>query len=166
MKKCDFCDKETNNPRFCSRSCAAKKTNKESIKRKKSKKCKCGTFILSNRKNCATCKGMETEAIKDLTLEDYQNSMSAVGKHPSWKHAQIRQFCRYWNKELKKLPCQRKNCAYSLHVELCHVRAIADFPPTTTLREVNDPKNIRVLCPNCHWEFDNFVIDLEDLNRR
>ena len=46
---------------------------------------------------------------------------------------------------------------------MCHIKAIKDFDDNTTLGEVNDPKNIVVLCPNHHWEFDNDKLSLSDI---
>jgi hypothetical protein len=65
----------------------------------------------------------------------------------------VRKFNRDWNAKLASLPCA--HCGYAKHVELAHIRAVADFPDTATLGEVNAPDNVLPLCPNCHWEFDN-----------
>lgn len=48
-------------------------------------------------------------------------------------------------------------CGYSRHVEICHIRAISDFPVDTKILVVNSLYNLMYLCPNCHWEFDNMV---------
>ena len=47
------------------------------------------------------------------------------------------------------------NCGYDKHVELAHIKAVADFDDDTLLSVVNSPDNVLSLCPNCHWEFDN-----------
>lgn len=49
--------------------------------------------------------------------------------------------------------CSR--CNFSLHVEVCHVKSVSSFPKDTLLSVVNDINNLIVLCPNCHWKFDN-----------
>jgi hypothetical protein len=41
------------------------------------------------------------------------------------------------------------------HVEICHRKAISEFPKDTLIIEVNNRNNVLFLCPNCHWEFDN-----------
>jgi hypothetical protein len=46
-------------------------------------------------------------------------------------------------------------CGYSKHVEVCHIKDIADFPDTATIEEINQESNVIGLCPNHHWEFDN-----------
>lgn len=48
-----------------------------------------------------------------------------------------------------------EECGYSKFVEVCHVRAVKDFPSTATLEEINAPENLKLLCPNCHWEHDH-----------
>lgn len=65
----------------------------------------------------------------------------------------VRKFNREWNKDMIMLPCA--HCGYAKHVQLAHIKAVADFPDTATMAEINAPSNVLPLCPNCHWEFDN-----------
>lgn len=54
MNKCQSCDKETTNPRFCSRSCSAILTGKEHPRRQRTKKCKfCSSLITSDKTFCS-----------------------------------------------------------------------------------------------------------------
>ncbi|MDX5461275.1 HNH endonuclease [Micromonospora tulbaghiae] len=46
-------------------------------------------------------------------------------------------------------------CGYDLHVDICHIRDVADFPPTATVAEVNARNNLVALDKRCHWEFDH-----------
>jgi len=46
-------------------------------------------------------------------------------------------------------------CGYSKHVEIAHKRAVADFPVTATVGEINNLENLMSLCPNHHWEHDH-----------
>lgn len=48
-----------------------------------------------------------------------------------------------------------EECGYDKHVEVCHIKSISSFPLDTYLSVINSPDNLRLLCPNCHWEFDN-----------
>jgi hypothetical protein len=73
-------------------------------------------------------------------------------------------FCRTWNRDLTKLPCQV--CGYSLHIELAHIKSVSSFDANTQLGIVNAPSNILVLCPNHHWEFDNGKLTLEQIPAR
>lgn len=45
-------------------------------------------------------------------------------------------------------------CGYSKYVEVCHLRAVKDFPLDAPMAEVNAPSNLRYMCPNCHVEYD------------
>lgn len=150
---------------FCSQACAARTNNlgkqKNPPKERTCKICNITFFRTSSHrptKFCKTCwpKYQEESGRKyyeELTIGDYRNRESVSGKHPSWVHAHIRSFARSWHAELTKLPCEV--CGYDKHIELCHVRPISSFPDSALLKEVNSRENIRVLCPNHHWELDN-----------
>lgn len=47
------------------------------------------------------------------------------------------------------------SCGYDKHYEICHIRAVSDFPDEALVEEINSIDNLMALCPNCHWEFDN-----------
>lgn len=65
----------------------------------------------------------------------------------------VRQRAR--NLALQSFPNECVKCGYSKHVETCHIKGIAHFPKTAKISEVNALSNLMLLCPNCHWEFDN-----------
>lgn len=136
---CDNCSKPTPNPRFCSRSCAASVTNQEAPKRRKQPR-------LARRRIQDI-----REAARSRTLAEVRAKIK--GQHPSWVMSYVRRWARQNLKDLLQVPCQA--CGYSKHVELCHIRPVSSFPASASLGEINDRRNIRVLCPNCHWEFDN-----------
>lgn len=46
-------------------------------------------------------------------------------------------------------------CGFNKFVEVCHIRAISDFPDETLLEVINNLNNLIYLCPNCHWELDH-----------
>lgn len=46
-------------------------------------------------------------------------------------------------------------CGYDLHVDVCHIRDVAAFPPNATLGEANATINLIALDKRCHWEFDH-----------
>lgn len=57
MAICENCGKETSNPRFCSRSCAAQKNNRGSPKRAPQGTCQsCGIAIPKSRTHCPACR--------------------------------------------------------------------------------------------------------------
>jgi hypothetical protein len=166
---CVNCNVNTKNPKFCSRSCAASYNNKLFPKRLLKKKCiKCDNLVKSYRHNQCEFHWNEyienkPEIYKNRTLKEYFEKDSLKDLHPSSKSAHIRGLANSWFKHLKLLPCA--NCDYPLHVELCHIRAISDFDENSLLREVNSIENIIQLCPNCHWELDNNLLNIEDIRR-
>lgn len=163
VNNCHHCGKETTNPKYCSKSCAAKETNKKP-KRKLKKKCsQCDSLVRNYRSNLCEYHYQQyllskRESLENLTLSDYTNRDCLKDLHPSSKFAHIRGLCRSWNKDKSKLSCY--NCGYSKHVELAHIRPLSSFSPTALIKEVNSPNNIVQLCPNCHWEFDNGLLTL------
>lgn len=44
-------------------------------------------------------------------------------------------------------------CGYD-HIQICHIKDVADFPDDATIAEINDPSNLIALCANHHREFD------------
>lgn len=48
-----------------------------------------------------------------------------------------------------------EHCGYDRYYEVCHIKAISDFPDEALVIEVNDLSNLEALCPNCHWELDH-----------
>lgn len=140
------CNNETNNPKYCSQSCSASQGNRNSPRKTKTKQCKCGQFILSNRKYCAECRNKDIT--NDLTLLEMKQRYKHL--HRSSTFVLVRNGAR---KKNKITHCQK--CGYDKHVEVCHIRPIHTFPDSAKLSEVNADDNLIVLCPNCHWEFDN-----------
>lgn len=164
FNNCLYCQQETCNPKYCSKSCSAKHTNTIYPKRKTKKKCiVCGQTVKSYRHTRCDAhqkEYLETQYdyIQELTLEFYWNKKSLVHLHSSSKNAHIRLLARSHFKDLSKKPCA--NCGYDKHVELCHIKAIKDFSPNSKIKEVNSYTNLIQLCPNCHWEFDNQLLTL------
>lgn len=156
MNNCKKCNKETINPKFCSRSCSVSYSNTQTPRRKLTRVCsKCDDIIRNYRstlceKHYKEYKYSRKEGILNQTMKEIRDKRKA--DHRSSLHAIIRGYARTWFKELTKTPCA--NCNYNKHVELCHIKAISSFPDSTLIREVNHKDNIIQLCPNCHWEFD------------
>lgn len=46
-------------------------------------------------------------------------------------------------------------CDYSIYCEVCHIKAVKDFPNSALICEINAVENLVELCPNHHWEMDN-----------
>ena len=153
---CLNCNKETNNPKFCSKSCSAIYTNKAYPKRKTKRTCiVCGDSVQTYRDSrCQVCKEEhKLNHYRNKTVGEYREKLSVKGKHPSWCHSHVRAFARSWLKHLTQQPC--RHCGYDKHVELAHIKDVASFPDDALLGEINAEGNVIPLCPNCHWEFDN-----------
>lgn len=151
---CKTCNKETKNPKFCSRSCAALYNNKDpNVRRRtKTKQCKtCSTLVYSHYTYCSDCfkaRGVDWATVSYDELR---------GKAKYQKNSRIRDLAR--RKLLKTTQKQECSvCGYDKHVHVCHKKAISDFPGTTTISEINSIDNLVYLCPNCHWEFDNNLL--------
>ena len=54
-------------------------------------------------------------------------------------------------------------CGYDKHYEVCHINDLTNQDSNKTLFEVNHPTNLIHLCPNCHWEFDNHLVDFDSI---
>jgi len=138
MVKCLCCDKLTQNLKFCSRSCSAKITNKVSKRKKQIHHCElCGKEKLNRAKICRSCIDK-----KKYTTLDHSHKYSGNC---------IRSRARSVMKHIKS--CAQ--CGYDKHVEVCHIKPIQSFPSQTAIDIINHISNLIVLCPNCHWEFDN-----------
>lgn len=148
MVKCRHCGNKTKNPNFCSRSCAAKSTNKIP-KRKRTNKCiNCNQLILSNRQKCSKC--INRRLLPDYTIKEAIYDTH----HRSSAYALIRSRARKVYRESLKPKCCIV-CNYAKHFEVCHIRAISEFIDTTKISEVNNIDNLIALCPNHHWELDH-----------
>lgn len=92
---CLNCDKETTNPKFCNRSCAASFNNKLFPKRKLGRTCKtegCDCKVMSYRHDYCEEHWEDRKRFKykSKTIGEYRSKLSVVGKHPSWINAHIR----------------------------------------------------------------------------
>jgi 5-methylcytosine-specific restriction endonuclease McrA len=162
MNKCLNCNTNTKNPKFCNKSCAASYNNKKSPKRKKTSKVGiciiCGKQSDDRRKYCQSCKSEHDPNYTDwskLTLLDLQN------KRKYQINSRIRELARrkFWKeKDIDTYSCP--NCGYKLHIEVCHIVPINSFSEDTKVTEINSSDNLIGLCKNCHWEFDNGLLDI------
>lgn len=73
--------------------------------------------------------------------------------HKSSAYALVRTRARAVAKKLGLDSCEV--CGYNKHVEIAHIRGISTFEGDTLLSVINARENLKALCPNCHWEFDN-----------
>jgi len=153
--KCLNCGANTDNPKFCSSSCAAKFNNRVYPKRaKKSFYCKsCGAETGYRRSYCKNCNPTKPRDYSKITIAEIR--LRARYQANAW----IRKLARraYSNSDRP----QRCNiCGYAKHFEVCHIRPIQDFPDDTQMSIVNALDNLVALCPNCHWELDHGILSL------
>lgn len=150
MRSCDNCGKETKNPKFCSRSCSASKTNREFIKRK-FKPVKCNTCVnlihIPRKTRCDSC----AEKVKNRTLFDISKRKDVY----SSRYAGVRQHAKIVTRDWD---ASCKICGYRKHVEICHIKPISSFKDRDRLTDVNNPSNLILLCPNHHWELDHGML--------
>jgi len=148
MISCINCGSLTSNPKFCSRSCSAKVNNHKIPKRiARVRIClRCPCQVPIGRTLCDDC--LASTALKDMTLSE----AIYTKHHPSSAFALVRSRARQVVKDWDKV-CT--HCGYSKHVEVCHIKAISEHSLDTNISVINEPSNLILLCPNCHWEFDH-----------
>lgn len=144
---------QTNN--FCSISCATSVKNKNRTKTNRSPKYNCPNCGQSVKKpvktSCSKCNILDNK-----TLQELKDSYSI-----SQYHAKIRSAARLKYKGEKICAA----CGYKLHVDICHIIDVKDFPMETLIKEVNAHTNLIALDKRCHWEFDHgFLLLREDGN--
>lgn len=163
-KLCPVCNQLTNNPKYCSTSCAAKVNNKLFPKKHKpktnyycivcSKLMGCGYKF--RKKYCKDCKHNNPN-FKDwssITIEQHFSTL------PNFQaNSRIRGLARQAYRRANK-PKSCQNCGYSKFIEVCHIKPVSSFPRETYITAVNEPNNLIGLCPNCHWELDNGLLAL------
>jgi Homing endonuclease associated repeat/HNH endonuclease len=57
-------------------------------------------------------------------------------------------------------PKQCQVCGYSKSVMICHIKPVAEFDDDATLEAINAKENLIALCPNCHHELDDGLLQL------
>lgn len=172
MKLCEFCKKETDKPKFCSQSCAAKLNNKLYPKRTPGPKrfCpECKGMKSKSAQRCHNCAFKGKLLIKGEGLYLTQNEVDNLslnvliygynGNNAPGRYSRIRWYAQRTINN-SGLPKCCKVCGWDVLVEVCHIKAIKDFPKEATLAVVNSLDNLVYLCPNHHAMFDRGLIQL------
>lgn len=139
---------------FCSRSCAATVNNKLFPKNKKLPSticpiCKKQMKYRHKISKCMECRMKEVALLSNRPISEVIKERTHKTNKYDLVHAHA---SHLYKKQKKKSSCQA--CGYSIHLEVCHIRAVSSFPVTATLNEVNHQSNVIFLCRNCHWEYD------------
>lgn len=166
MNNCNYCGALTLNPKYCSKSCSAKQNN--TIKPKRTMKLiycrKCGTTInrvswkdSPRRKLCLDCNPNNIDW-SNVTYGE------VINKAKYQKNSRIRGLARVAYKK-SGLPRTCLMCGYATHIEVCHIKPISSFDDNAKITEINNIDNLAPLCPNCHWELDNFILNADKLKQ-
>lgn len=162
--ECFYCGKETEknqnelrktNNHFCSHSCSAKYNNP--VRDKKEPKIKCKICGEATRNKSYLCGKHWMDVTKKRTLQEEINLRKEYKRAAIYSN--VRGLGKTWNSHLVGTPC--RNCGYDKRTEICHIKPISSFPGETTLEEINAESNLIVLCPNCHWEFDEGLLKIK-----
>jgi len=84
-----------------------------------------------------------------------------LNQQGSNRYARVREHAKRVLRWLNNRKRECVSCGYDKHIEICHIKSISSFDKNVTLNEINDPSNLVLLCPNCHWEFDNGLLDID-----
>lgn len=158
MRTCQSCGKETSNPKYCSRSCAAIETNKTPKRKRKLSACiVCNSDTGSARRSyCADCGS--TRLVESRALSEVK------GRRRYQAHSQVRNHARnVFVRDIGITFCEV--CGYDKHYEVCHIKAISDFSEEALVKDINNVNNLIALCPNCHWEFDHGFLEISSCPR-
>lgn len=133
------------NKLFCNRSCSATFNNEKRFGVKIKKRSK--TSLDKKENLYVKWKSIKK---KDLFIKckNYHSARCTITK--------------YANRIMNLLNIEKKCkvCNYNKHVEVCHLKAVSDFNDESTLFDMNQENNLIYLCPNCHWEYDNNLLNL------
>lgn len=99
----------------------------------------------------ADLENMTRKQVREST-PTYQAHRTAIRKHA----------VRIYTTSGKPLICAV--CGFPHHAQVCHKRAVSDFPDDALIKEINDINNLVALCPNHHWMLDNGLLKIDDLS--
>lgn len=179
------CVAEARKKTFCDHSCAAKYNNRHFPKKTAvtEGECeKCGTtvtykrmkkgfysprrfcdpclriVISENTKKAAKKKGLSVliKPIEEYSKGELREALPNYNYFGSKLASHARSVYMESNKPRSCLVC---GCSY--HIDVCHVKGIAEFDDGTLIGEINDLTNLVALCKNHHKEFDDKHITLE-----
>lgn len=93
-----------------------------------------------------------------IDLETKDNLLTKRKNYQSYRSAIRKRAEKVFSDSGKPLKCAI--CGYDVHVEIAHIKAVADFPGDTLISEINSEDNLIALCPNHHWEYDHGILKL------
>jgi 5-methylcytosine-specific restriction endonuclease McrA len=142
MNTCLHCQREYSPHKSSQKYCSSKCTNRANVKRYRQK---------NTQRRYVDGVHYKSIPIMEMTIQEYCDFRHPKPKHLIMKDS--RYYAHSWNPGLSELSCEE--CGYDKHVEIAHIIPVSTFSVDTKLKTVHDRSNLKVLCPNCHWEFDN-----------
>lgn len=94
-----------------------------------------------------------------IILEKTKEELFSSRKNWQSARSAIQKKARELYFENNKLP-KCAICGYSNHIEVAHIKSVAEFDNNITIAEINSLSNLIALCPNHHWEFDNGLLKI------
>lgn len=82
-------------------------------------------------------------------------------KHVYDRNEISKHYREIWDKH--DLPEYCEVCRYNKSFQKCHIVPVSNLKGKT-LDRINHPQNLIALCPNHHWEFDHYLMDLTELD--
>ena len=147
------CNNLTENPKFCSRSCAAIINNKVPKRKARMHQCKvCGIKLPGRRILCDAHNPQVVDWSKVTLREASYTPNDGYGN--SNRYTKVRDNAQYVYKRSDRFKCCEK-CSYDKHYHICHIKSVHLFDLDTPISVINSLDNLIALCPNCHWELDN-----------
>lgn len=155
---------EIRSKKFCNNSCAANFNNRKrrgnhqpqvSVRKQAGRSClACQNLTRHKSSVCHNCRPKNLILVPDKTTKGELRHRS-----PTYQTARSRI-------RMGAINCYARSdqpliciCGYDKYIEICHKIAVADFDQDTPLYVINAIDNLIALCPNCHWEFDNGILD-------
>lgn len=154
-------------------------SRKKSTWFKKAKFCSMKCFHLSREQNLPKCKECNQKckaydreycsnfcAKKSIMLPSNLSKGDLFLKRKTWQSARTairKHAARVFANHYKYTECIC--CGYSKHVEVCHIKPVAEFDDSCTILEINNILNLVGLCPTHHWEFDNKQMSSENISK-
>lgn len=139
---------EVRKKKFCNQSCSAKFygaiRHAEALKRKPKKQPRQIDLFIKQTKGELADKA-----------KNYFSARGSICKHAR---------AVFWHYYDKDVVCFRKGCNRGRRIDVSHVKAVSDFNDLAYLSEINHIDNLIGLCANCHQDFDDKVIYLNDIS--
>jgi hypothetical protein len=132
--KCKVCGLETNNPKFCGRSCSAKYNNVITKVKPKPVCASCGETIIRGRKYCSNkCQAKLTRStINEQIVDGTSVNGGQLRRYLIEVHGAKCMICNWSEKNIK---------TNTVPIEIDHIDGNSYN---------NILSNVRLLCPNCH----------------